>query len=542
MLKNSLVNFTLLWILLQVLVKVNCQMTPFKPSVVRCHTATLIDNKLYILGGLDLSNKPVKEFFYLDISVSFDTQQLLWQDLTNINMVPAHFDATSVKGGANNDTLFLYGGATLVQTMALVYTFDSQNIAWSIPKIAGINDISRISRLSGIINRDGKIYLYSGHTINLNSGQESLINAPTRRSHYGATLLPDNRIIYIGGMSETTISDVALPLSEVYIYDTISDSWRKEVTSGKIPSDRGGFSSILDLKNYNWYVPKFSGKIPSPRAYHEANVIGKYMVISFGIGYNKLVESDILLLDISNNKEYVWTTKFDLSVPKTSPPPSSSSSSLSPSLPLPSSSQLSDSSSNNSNSNIVGTIVGSLLSGIIFLTIGCFFIYKWNKNRQNHKTINENNNYNNYSQKEQDIPDYEQAIDNNEQEIIKMPRNHHGQEIILTPKNENTTNHEPIIVPANDYHGQEIMQTPKNGNSTNNELIITAPAVASDNNNYNYGQEIISTSNNDRLSSQILKDEILQAVKKEIAQTLKNELQAVRDNNFDITKNNARQD
>ncbi|CAB4414096.1 unnamed protein product [Rhizophagus irregularis] len=539
MLKNSLVNFTLLWILLQVLVEVNCQMTPFKPSVVWCHTATLIDNKLYILGGLDLT----------------------------------HFDATSVKGGANNDTLFLYGGATLVQTMALVYTFDSQNITWSIPKIAGISDISKISRLSGIINHDGKIYLYSGRTandtivnemlildtINLNSGQGSLINAPTRRSHYGATLLPDNRIIYIGGMSETTISDVALPLSEVYIYDTISDSWRKEVTSGKIPSDRGGFSSILDLdgqriiifggyiintnyldttlyvldlKNYNWYVPKFSGKIPSPRAYHEANVIGKYMVISFGIGYNKLVESDIYYL----NKEYIWTTKFDLSVPKTSPPPSSSSSSLSPSLPLPSSSQLSDSSSNNSNSNIVGTIVGSLLSGIIFLTIGCFFIYKWNKNRQNHKTINENNNYNNYSQKEQDIHDYEQAIDNNEQEIIKMPRNHHGQEIILTPKNENTTNHEPIIVPANDYHGQEIMQTPTNGNSTNNELIITAPAVASDNNNYNYGQEIISTSNNDRLSSQILKDEILQAVKQEIAQTLKNELQAVRDNNFDITK------
>ncbi|PKC05978.1 hypothetical protein RhiirA5_420196, partial [Rhizophagus irregularis] len=119
MLKNSLVNFTLLWILLQVLVEVNCQMTPFKPSVVWCHTATLIDNKLYILGGLDLSNKPVKEFFYLDISVPFDTQQLLWQDLTNINLVPAHFDATSVKGGTNNDTLFLYGGATLVQTMAL---------------------------------------------------------------------------------------------------------------------------------------------------------------------------------------------------------------------------------------------------------------------------------------------------------------------------------------------------------------------------------------------------------------------------------------
>jgi hypothetical protein len=39
---------------------------------------------------------------------------------------------------------------------------------------------------------------------------------------------------------------------------------------------------VLDLNNYNWYVPKISGKIPHPRAYHKANVIGKYIVISFG--------------------------------------------------------------------------------------------------------------------------------------------------------------------------------------------------------------------------------------------------------------------
>ncbi|POG70697.1 hypothetical protein GLOIN_2v101696 [Rhizophagus irregularis DAOM 181602=DAOM 197198] len=30
------------------------------------------------------------------------------------------------------------------------------------------------------------------------------------------------------------------------------------------------------------------------------------MIISFGRGYNQSIESDILLLDISNNEEYVW--------------------------------------------------------------------------------------------------------------------------------------------------------------------------------------------------------------------------------------------
>ncbi|POG66543.1 hypothetical protein GLOIN_2v1879804 [Rhizophagus irregularis DAOM 181602=DAOM 197198] len=630
MLKNSLANFTLLWMLLQVLVEVNCQMTPFKPSALNCHTATFIDNKLYIMSGWSTNLfKSVKEFFYLDVSVPFNTQELSWQDLSNINMVPPHGFATSAKGGVNNDTLFLYGGETLTnQAMELVYTFDPHHIIWNPQKITGISTI-RKSRITGVMGYNGKFYLWGGityetilndmlilDTISLNWEKGSLVNAPTPRIFYGATLLPNNKIIYIGGLNVDIGFDnvtlniskgIALSLSEVYLYDMINDNWDAKITTGKIPSNRCGFSSVLgldgqrviiyggafnnpgyldtalyvlDLTNYNWYIPKISGIIPKPRVFHQANVIGKYMVISFGIGYDRTVESDILgvftknvieiEIEISyrifnlniNNEEYVWTTKFDPSVPKTSPPPSSSPSPLpspspspSPSLPLPSSSQLSNSLSNNSNSNhMVGAIVGSLISGI-FLSVGGFFLYKWNKNRQNQKIINENNNHNNEEKAmptERDIHDYDQAMGNNEQEIIQMPRNenyesiiipandHHGQEIILTPKNENTTNNEPIIVPDTEYHEQEIMQTPKNENTTNHEPIILASTEA---NNYNNYGQIISTSSNDRLSSQILKDEILQAVKQEIAQTLKNELfQVARDNNINITKINAKQD
>src|SRR4051812_39933660 len=110
--KTFLVNF-IIWILIQVLVEVNCQMIPFKPSEFSRHTATYIDNKLYILGGLNtIPENPLKQFFYLDVSMPFDTQKLSWQDLTNINVVPEHYSATSAKGGANNDTLFLFGGVT----------------------------------------------------------------------------------------------------------------------------------------------------------------------------------------------------------------------------------------------------------------------------------------------------------------------------------------------------------------------------------------------------------------------------------------------
>jgi hypothetical protein len=207
--RNFSVYF-ILWILIQVLVKVNCQHIPFKPSVYQRHTATLIDNKLYILGGRDFNNKIIKEFIYLDVSVSFNTQELSWQDLSKISMVPAHHSATSFQGGVNNDTLFLYGGITSNPEMELVYTFDSHSVGWSIPKITGINT-DRKCCLTAIVNNDGRAYLWSGYTgtdypndmfildtINLSWSKGSIINAPIPRDEYGATLLPNNKIIYIG--------------------------------------------------------------------------------------------------------------------------------------------------------------------------------------------------------------------------------------------------------------------------------------------------------------------------------------------------------
>ncbi|PKY58208.1 hypothetical protein RhiirA4_511849 [Rhizophagus irregularis] len=185
-------------------------MTPYN-SKRRGHTATFIDNKLYILGGSE-NGDAGKAFFYIDFSVPFNTQNLIVKDLSNINTVPEHTFATSVKGGANNNTLFLYGG-------------------------------------------------------------------------FGPT-----------------------SMDLVYIYDTIADNWKIRTTSGTIPSGRTGFTAVLGLDgqrviiyggyrdgkpvdsslyelnliNYEWRIPKTSGKTPASRALHRANVIRKYMVISFG--------------------------------------------------------------------------------------------------------------------------------------------------------------------------------------------------------------------------------------------------------------------
>jgi len=50
---------------------------------------------------------------------------------------------------------------------------------------------------------------------------------------------------------------------------------------------------VLDIINFEWYIPKTSGNEPSSRGGHKANVIGKYMVISFGM-YNIYVFSFVI--------------------------------------------------------------------------------------------------------------------------------------------------------------------------------------------------------------------------------------------------------
>ncbi|RIA83037.1 hypothetical protein C1645_861709 [Glomus cerebriforme] len=391
-------------------------MVPFKPNQRTFHTATLVNNKLYILDGISINlTRTLNDFFYLDVSATYNTQNLPWVDLSSINtIVPQHAAATSVKGGTNNNTLILYGGVTANPKSSSLYTFDTQTNSWNIPTIVG--NIPRKQSLTGIIDNNGKMYLWGGSdgtnelndmfildTINLIERVGSLVGAPTPRYNYGATLLPDNNIIYMGGYD----GNAEFPLDLVYIYNTMNNSWSNITAKGKVPFSRDGFSVILGLDgssviifggtstysiqglapddsiyelnlfNFEWIIPKISNtsQIPNSRMYHKANVIGKYMIISFGLGYDPSIESDILLLDISNKNEYVWTDAFDLN-----------SSSISTKPTATNTVQPETSTQPAQYKNIIGIIIGSLIC-ITLVSFGGFFLYKWNKKTKWQKYI-----------------------------------------------------------------------------------------------------------------------------------------------------------
>uniref|UniRef100_U9U1M0 Galactose oxidase n=1 Tax=Rhizophagus irregularis (strain DAOM 181602 / DAOM 197198 / MUCL 43194) TaxID=747089 RepID=U9U1M0_RHIID len=202
--------------------------------------------------------------------------------------------------------------------------FDTQSNSWS--KMVEDSYVSRKRSLSVVVDYDRKMYLFGGWLIN---------NEYTN----------DMFILDTINLSWSSLN-ATVPM--VYLYDTINDKWSIKKTSGpSIPSKRYGLSVVLGLdgkqviifggkentiinpkkslynlniNTFEWSIPNVSGGISKSRYYHKAHVIGKYMVISFGMGYNKSIESDILLLDINNNNEYKWTSIFD---PSTPPSPSS---------------------------------------------------------------------------------------------------------------------------------------------------------------------------------------------------------------------------
>ncbi|CAB4393038.1 unnamed protein product [Rhizophagus irregularis] len=351
-----------------------------------------------------------KRFFYIDFSGSFNIQNLILTDLSNINIIPSHFGAGSARGGTYNDTLFICGG------------------------VGNISADKVELELSTIMEK---------YTKNLIWETRSSIGAPNIGLKSTATLLPDNKIIYMDSSSSSLI--------QVYIYDTVNDTWSTKITSGTVPPKRLGASAVLGLDgqrviiyggsitesvdslyelnliNFEWRIPKTSGQTSASREYHRANVIGNYMVITFGMFYQP-PENDILLLDISNVNEYIWTNEFN--------PFPSSIVNTSASVPSDSPSQ----SVTSHNSNIVGIIIGSLVAGALLSFVGSY-LYRWNKNRNNKNESNLNNN---------------QATNNNQAERINY---YPGQEIIQPPAAApviiRSYNHGRGSIPIANYEIQE---------------------------------------------------------------------------------------
>ncbi|KAF0426212.1 galactose oxidase [Gigaspora margarita] len=226
-------------------------------------------------------------------------------------------------------------------------------------------------------------------TIELTWSIGSQLQAPTPRDGYSATLL---RYFFINKLFNNLFY-----IYKIYLYDTKNNAWETMISVGTIPDARahhssvlglnndriiiyGGFYSlaspavahdlsVLDIRNkpYRWFTPNISGTIPPTPSAHTANVVGRYMIVTYGVILSRqYMNPDVYILDIGNDSEYKWVTSFD---PKSPPRPGPSSG------PSPIQSGYSISSG-----TMIGAIIGTFIGGIL-LTIFALMIYRWYKRK-----------------------------------------------------------------------------------------------------------------------------------------------------------------
>ncbi|RIB03666.1 hypothetical protein C2G38_2224381 [Gigaspora rosea] len=214
--------------------------TSFVPISRYFHTSVLIENKLYLLGGIN-SN----EIFYLNVSLPLDTEKLLWTNLTNNAPIPINnsFATTSCVGGQNNQTIFLFDNDNNLNCI-IIYTFNTINQEWNIPTIKNSDQIISVKQnINAACDPNGKMYIFGGYNSKFKKFYNdmyvldslklswqylaplSTIIQPTVRSGYTATLLPNSFIIYIGGTNDDSEFNNEIDMNDISIFDTNSGTW-----------------------------------------------------------------------------------------------------------------------------------------------------------------------------------------------------------------------------------------------------------------------------------------------------------------------------
>ncbi|CAB5180124.1 unnamed protein product [Rhizophagus irregularis] len=381
------------------------------------HTATLIGDKIYFIGGYNFSIIKESDIFY------YDGKQLAWVEVNNtVNGqgadMPLKFGHTANVGGPKQDLIFIIGG----DRFSTVYQLDTKTNKITLPTIPEVFPNRDNLRFMSSVSYEGKIYLFGGgemdiktdittlysnhyifNTINLNWEDSSLVGAPPPRYKHTATLV--NEIIYYIGGIQINNSYVSYPLmSDIFRYSTKSNTWSSVVATlapGNTPGRRLGHSAVLvegkicifggsfndlsptesiamlDTSTLEWSIPSFKNprrpNMPTlPNLiYHTATLVDKRMLVAFGNytenkanGYKGLNNKDFYIFDFNNNEWYI-TAADELTNPSSNIPKlfsSSTSAGISSNRPA---------------------IIGSSVLGVLVLIVGILiFVYYRRKKNQ----------------------------------------------------------------------------------------------------------------------------------------------------------------
>ncbi|CAG8684581.1 25152_t:CDS:2, partial [Cetraspora pellucida] len=375
------------------------------------HSSILINKKLYFIGGYSRpgQNYTTNEFFYLDVSKPFtikDSASIPWNDLTYTGG-PQKASATACTDGKNDDLIFIFGGYPYEPSF--VNQFDINKQQWFNITTIGNSPTYR-SSISCVEFNNGLIAIFSGYnavkipndfwvfnTFTLTWSLSNATNAPSSRYSYRAIILPDKNILYISGKYS---ANAYVPMDNLPLYNTKSDTWTNMSLSGPTPPAReypsavltpdkriiifGGYNNgttlsdlwILDVTSYQWSIGNILNPIVDLALYrHTATLVDNYMIIAFGLFSSDNISSNVFMLDVSQKDSYRWVTEFAPNATTTTATISNNPISSNTESPGPKNTNL-----------IIGTIIGSIISLVIFV-IAIIFTLKFIDQRKKKRDI-----------------------------------------------------------------------------------------------------------------------------------------------------------
>ncbi|CAG8718990.1 16271_t:CDS:1, partial [Racocetra fulgida] len=217
------------------------------------HMATLVNNKIFFMGGsrpipkISSAWTPIHQFnlsdevFFLDLSSPFTVDSPPFTDLSATSRMPFGSEKGTAVLGNSGVRIYLVGGVQ--QNMATfgynatnstlwMYNLNSQR--WEVHG-TGVKGAQLPMRRSTatVIDENGTIFILGGR-VAVDTGSDvftifddfftfdtltpkwtnvtSLPNHPYKRSHNTATLMPDGKIIYIGGVTQSNPGEPANPI------------------------------------------------------------------------------------------------------------------------------------------------------------------------------------------------------------------------------------------------------------------------------------------------------------------------------------------
>ncbi|RIA87923.1 hypothetical protein C1645_827084 [Glomus cerebriforme] len=393
------------------------------------HTATLIGTKIFFLGGalgsINRVLQPSNDFFYLDISKSFDKTNgnLPFIDLNYKALeIPPHYGSAATAFGTPKDSIFLFGGdmGNLNIPSKLAFSFNSTQLEWNTVTVFQGTIPAREMIMKAVTDNNNKIYIFGGAFGGINAqgvsgyiynGDMNIFDATNKiwvvgeggrygRDGHTATFLPDTgEIIYIGGINAGT---GLIDITNLEFYNTASNTWKTQPTINP-PEPRYGHTAVLtndmriivfggaqaninipvnnryvvlDTKTFEWYHGKGDSSTRAPFRHHTATLYNDYMFIAFGFvdSINAQFSNNILIYKIGDYANFTEVDNFiNEGVTTVKSTTISSTPSSTPSI--------NESKPSNSNIGIIISVtLGSILGIIIFGFIG-FITFKRYKKR-----------------------------------------------------------------------------------------------------------------------------------------------------------------